>query len=204
MQDYLLELGSSLPTPGGGSAAGVSAAMGAALGRMVAELTIGKKKYQLYEQENADASAKLRELMDRFLLLSQEDAAAYQEYLDAASMPKASDAEIQSRRSALEQAIRHATAVPCSLIETGLKTIEVLESLHGKSNMTCVSDLAAGASELETAAKIAFLNILSNLPYYSDREQADSILEKQAGNLQTLTDRCDALYRSIRTEILNR
>ena len=89
---FLGDLGSNSPAPGGGAAAGVSGALGAALGKMVAELTLGKQKYAAYSETAQNASEALTPLIERFSLLADDDAKAYLGYRNALALPKASEA----------------------------------------------------------------------------------------------------------------
>lgn len=201
IQSFLSALGSRLPAPGGGAAAGLSGALGAALGRMVAELTLGREKYAALSEHAKQASAALEPLIARFADLADADAAAYDGYMAALALPKTTEAEKQTRKAALQQAIHHATKVPCEVIDSAIETVMILEPLYGRSNPTCVGDLAAGAAELECAAKIAWLNILANLPYFSDREEAKTVLREQRTRLEALLERCDALYQMIEVDV---
>ncbi len=201
VQSFLTALGSNLPAPGGGAAAGLSGALGAALGRMVAELTIGREKYAAFSENAKQASDALEPLIVQLTDLADADAAAYDGYMTALSLPKVTESEKRARKTALQQAIHHATEVPCGVIDACLSAAEQLEALYGRSNPTCVGDLAAGAAELECAAKIAWLNILANLPYFSDREEAKAVLKEQRTRLEALSARCDALYQMIEVDV---
>ncbi|MBR0081355.1 MAG: cyclodeaminase/cyclohydrolase family protein [Clostridia bacterium] len=201
LQSFLMRLGSDAPAPGGGAAAGVSGALGAALGRMVAELTRGRAKYAAFEADAVAASDALLPLIEQFCQLADADAAAYDGYMAALAMPKGTDKEQAERKAALQRAIHVATDVPCAVMEASQKTVSLLESLYGRSNRTCVGDLAAAAACLRTSAKTAWLNVLANLPYFADWEEAQQLFEKQQAALSELTARCDALYDRIAREL---
>ena len=201
IQTFLNALGSNSPAPGGGAAAGLSGALGAALGKMVAELTVGKQKYAAFSDHAQAVSDRLSLLMDRFALLADTDAAAYSGYMDALALPKETEAQKTERRAALQEAVHRATDVPCRVIEACGETVDLLASLHRCSNPTCAGDLAAGAAEIETAAKIAWLNVLANLPYFSDRTEAERIQADFRAMLSDLCGRCGALYREIASSL---
>lgn len=105
---FLGDLGSNSPAPGGGAAAGVSGALGAALGKMVAELTLGKQKYAAYSETAQNASEALTPLIERFFLLADDDAKAYLGYRNALALPKASEEEhsLVKRRCRLQFIMR--------------------------------------------------------------------------------------------------
>ncbi len=201
VEQFLDALGSNSAAPGGGAAAGLSGALGAALGRMVAELTAGRQKYAAWSDAAKDVSDRLAPLTERFLALADRDAEAYSRYMDALALPKNDEAERAARKEAMQRAIRFATEVPCSVVETCLETVALLEQLYGQSNPTCAGDLAAGAAQLQCAAKIAWLNILANLPYYSDPEAAKTILSESEQNLSGLYARCEALYARVSADV---
>ena len=201
LQSFLMRLGSDAPAPGGGAAAGVSGALGAALGRMVAELTRGRKKYAAFEEKAEQASEALLSDIEWFSRLADADAAAYDGYMTALALPKETEEEQAERKEALQRAIHTATKVPCTVLEASLETISTIQTLYGRSNRTCVGDLAAAAACLKSAGWMAWLNVLANLPYFEDRNEALQIFETQKAALGELTSRCDALYHRIAQEL---
>lgn len=201
---FLQTLGSDAPAPGGGAAAGIAGALGAALGKMVADLTLGRKKYADHAADAKAASDALQPLIERFAALADADAAAYDGVMRALAMPKDTEAERALRADALQIAIRTATDVPCAVIQTALEAVGILEALHGRSNTTCVGDLAAGAASLKAAGKAAWLNVLANLPYDKDRAAAETVFTEQRAALSALETRCDALYDRIAKDLEDR
>lgn len=201
--DFLNALGSDAPAPGGGAASGLSGALAAALGKMVADLTIKRKKYEQYHDLAKDASSALTLLIDDFRTLSEEDARAYTRYSEAIALPKNNHEEIEKRKCALNQAILFSTEVPCRVIDKSLETVKILELLYGKSNKTCMGDLAAAAEELNTACKLAWLNILANMPYFPDSKDGAGIMKEKRILLDEIQNRCSALYSKVETDILN-
>lgn len=197
LKTFVSQLGSDLPAPGGGAAAGVCGALGAALGRMVAELTRGRGKYAEFEPDAMRASEALQPLIDRFLMLAEADQDAYNGYMAALALPKETEDDRMRRSTALGLAVRTATEVPCSVLQTANDAIDVIESLVGRSNATCMGDLAAGAASLRAAGKTAWLNILANLPYYSDGKETRAVYRKQQAALDRLTEKCDGVYEEI-------
>ena len=201
VQDFLAALGSDASAPGGGAAAGLSGALGAALGRMVAELTHTREKYAAFADGAKAASSALLPLAERMLSLADADALAYAGYMDALALPKATENEKTVRRVAMQAAILRATEVPCGVIDTCLLILRQLEALIDRSNPTCAGDLAAAAAELTAAAKIAWLNVLANLPYWKDKEAAKAVRAEVQTKLDTLYTRCDALYSHIEASL---
>ena len=199
---FLNLLGSDSPAPGGGAVSGLSGALAAACGKMVADLTLTRKKYEQFHDIAKEASDLLAEKIKAFQILAQEDAKAYSRYTSALALPKETDQEKAVRKDALSQAIRFSTEVPCKVIALALETVPVLESLYGRSNQTCMGDLAAAAEELQAACDIAWLNVLANLPYLPDAEEAERIRIDQKLLLTQIRKRCISLYAAVEDDLI--
>ena len=159
---YLDEVAAGTPAPGGGSVAAVVAALAAALGEMVANLTLGREKY-------ADAESSLRPARDRLTALratllesAAADEAAYQSYQDAASLPRASDGEKTERAVAMQRALIAATEVPLAVARSVSEVAEMLQSMARDGNPHVRSDAALGALLAEAALRGALLNVRGN------------------------------------------
>lgn len=199
---FLNALGSDAPAPGGGAASGLSGSLAAALGKMVADLTLKRKKYEDFWDLAKNASDILAVKIETFRILAEEDARAYTNYSKALALPKETEEEKATRKNALNEAILFSTDVPCRVISTALETLPVLENLYGKSNKTCMGDLAAAAEELNTACKIAWLNVLANVPYLPDAEVANKIMTEKKLLLDEVSKRCSALYDAVEKDII--
>jgi formiminotetrahydrofolate cyclodeaminase len=168
---YLDEVAAGTPAPGGGSVAAVVGALAAALGEMVANLTLGRDKY-------ADAEASLRPVRERLTTLrlglleaAAADEAAYQAYRDAASLPR-TGAEKTARADAMQQALIAATDVPRAAARSAREVAEVLETIARDGNPHVRSDVALGALLAEAALRGALLNVRGNAAMFNDRELA--------------------------------
>lgn len=198
---FLSDLGSDLPAPGGGAVSGISGALGAALGQMVASLTRGRKKYEAYSDNTKQCMERLTDMIPLFMELSAEDASAYSGYMKAAAMPKETENEIASRTEAMQNAIRNSADIPYKTLIACSDTLQAIESLYGKSNRTCVGDLAAGAMELSSAARIAWLNVLANLPYFGDHDAAKRLYSEAYDIYQSVIKRASELYAAIEHDL---
>jgi formiminotetrahydrofolate cyclodeaminase len=168
LHEFLERLGSSDPVPGGGSAAALASAMGAALVAMVAELTIGRAAY-------AEHDATMRHLrfdaLDRrteLLTLAQEDATAYDAVVRARHMPKDSEAERAARTSALQQAMQEAARIPLRAAVVASEVLDLAERIAPIGNRNAASDAGVAAQLAAAGLRGALLNVRINLPYLAD------------------------------------
>jgi formiminotetrahydrofolate cyclodeaminase len=167
---YLAEVAAGTPVPGGGSVAAVVGALAAALGEMVANLTLGREKY-------VDVEASLRPVRDRLTALrtslldsAAADESAYQSYRDAAGLPRTSDREKAVRTDAMQQALITATDVPLGVARSARDVAEILQSVAREGNPHVRSDAALGALLAEAALSGALLNVRGNAAVLADRE----------------------------------
>ena len=164
--DTLLDqLASSDPVPGGGSAAALAGAMGAALVGMVAELTIGRPEYAEHEVTITGLRAEAHARRDLLLDLAEEDATAYASVVRARRMPKESPAELEARAAALRTAMIDAARVPLRTATVAAEVLELAERIAPIGNRNAVSDAGVAAQLAAAALRGALLNVRINLPY---------------------------------------
>jgi formiminotetrahydrofolate cyclodeaminase len=181
LENFVNVLKSSEPVPGGGSAAALSGALGAALLSMVGEITMGKKKPE--DKTPIDnALAVTVPLVDRFLDLIKEDAEAFDAVMTAFRMPKETDEEQAERSRAIEAATIVAADVPLVTARTALEAVRVAKDLAEFGSKSAVSDVACGVLMLESAFKGAIYNVKINVPGISDEEVVKR-LEDEADEL---------------------
>lgn len=165
---FLDNMASNAPTPGGGTGAAIVAANGAALVQMMAELTIGKKKY-------ADKQALMEAIRDEakdarleLLKLANEDAAAFDQVSSAFRLPKATDEEKAARSEAIQTALKGACEVPRKVMEQCIAVIGFAKNAVMSGNKNAASDGAAGAEFCRSALKVASYNVKINLASIKD------------------------------------
>jgi len=163
-------MASSDPVPGGGSAAALAGAMGAALVAMVAALTSGRPEYA--EHEAAVTAMRTDALGHRKLLLelAEEDAKAYESVVRARHMPKDSEADREVRTSALRGAMVDAARVPLRTAAVAAEVLELAERIAPIGNRNAVSDAGVAAQLAAAALRGALLNVRINLPYLAPDE----------------------------------
>ena len=165
----LLErLGSSHPVPGGGSAAALAAAMGAALVAMVAELTIGRPAYAEHEATITKLRTGATERQAELLALAQQDADAYDVVVQARRLPKESEVEVAARSAALAAAMREAARIPLRVAVVAAEVLGLAERIAPIGNRNAVSDAGVAAQLAAAGLRGAVLNVRINLPYLAD------------------------------------
>ena len=183
---FLERLGSSDPVPGGGSAAALAAAMGAALVAMVAELTIGRPAYAEHEETlrhlRFDALDRRTELMN----LAQEDASAYDVVVHARRMPKDTEAERESRTGALHEAMKEAARIPLRAAVVAAEVLDLAERIAPIGNRNAASDAGVAAQLAAAGLRGALLNVRINLPYLADDEPLRQSAPSEIARLEAL------------------
>jgi methenyltetrahydrofolate cyclohydrolase len=167
---FLDELASAAPTPGGGGAAAIMGAMGAALASMVCNLTIGKKDYESVEAPVREALARSEALRQRLTSMIADDVQAFDALMAAYKLPRASDDEKRARTEAIQQALKLATDVPLACAAACAEVIEVTQRVALIGSKAVISD--AGVATLAAHAGLcsAALNVDINVPSIKDAE----------------------------------
>lgn len=162
VREYAEALASGAPTPGGGSGAALVGALGAALGEMVGNFTVGKEKYRAVWDQVAPVLAALTALRERLLALADQDADAYAQVGAAYARPKATAAEQAARAEAIQEALKVAAAVPLGICAAVAEAAPLLPPLLEHGNPNLVSDVGVAAEFLAAAFRCAWLNVEIN------------------------------------------
>ncbi|MEI7745433.1 MAG: cyclodeaminase/cyclohydrolase family protein [Chloroflexota bacterium] len=175
---FVDQLASGEPVPGGGAAAAIAGSLGAALVAMVAALSEGRPKYAEHAALLAESGPAGRALADRLLTLADEDASAYAGFGVAMKMPRDTDEEKAARKAALAEAAKAATMAPLRTVEACLEVVALAEGLAGRSNKNASSDLEVSSLMAVAAARSAAANVYINLPSLGDEELARELFER--------------------------
>ena len=166
--EFMRELASVSPAPGGGSVAALCGGLSAALCAMVARLTTGKEKYRADWQAMDDLIDQADPLLKRFIELMDEDTWAYDLVVDALRLPRKTDEEQAVRKAAVESASRKAAEVPLETLRHTLKLAEFVKEAVARGNVNCITDAGTAALLIRTAAYAASYNVRINLSGISD------------------------------------
>lgn len=195
IQNFLAELASKAPTPGGGGAAALCGAVGVALGNMVGNLTLGKKKYAEVQEDIAALNAKAESLREDFLALIDADAEAFEPLSKAYGIPK----DEPARGEVMEAALLAAVQPPLEIMRKCVKALELIADYAAKGSALAISDAGCAAAITRAACEAAALNVFVNTKPMRDREKAGEI-NREANEL---LQKC-ALAREIYNNVTGR
>lgn len=193
VREMVERLATSDPVPGGGSAAALAGAMGAALVHMVVELTGGQAGTDDSVGELSEIGRAATAWQFELLNLAELDANAYSAVVRARRLPRDTEIERQARDVQVTAAIREATRAPLETVRAATAVLELAERLAPLGTRRAISDVGVGAMLATTSARGAALNVRINLPYVQDEElraEATTMLEAL---LPDLADRERAL-----------
>jgi formiminotetrahydrofolate cyclodeaminase len=200
--DWLTDLASSAPAPGGGAAAAVDLAVGAALVSMVCNLTIGKPRYAEHEATMQDALARAEAGRRAALELAEQDAVAFGAVSEAYGLPKDSDADKAARRAAIQEALVGAAEVPLLTAERAVEVIDLAAGILDGANVNVVSDVAVAAASARAALVSARINVEINLAALDAGDVHDGLAARlAAADVDGASARADALVEAVRVRI---
>jgi formiminotetrahydrofolate cyclodeaminase len=176
IERFLDELASASPTPGGGSAAAITGAMGAALVAMVCNLTIGKKGYEAVDADMRALLEQTEALRARLTGMVAEDVAAFDALMASYKLPKTTDDEKAVRSAAIQAGLRQATEAPLACARACADVIRLADRAAEGGNANVISDAGVGVLAGWAALRSAALNVHINAPQIKDRAFADKAL----------------------------
>ena len=166
--DLLTAFASDAPTPGGGSAAALAGAMGAALAEMVASLTLSKEKYAASHEAVRPIAGLARRTRQELQRLAHEDSEAYDAVVAARRLPKDTPDQERVRTRKMSETNRLAAEVPMRTARSAVRLLGAMPDLAKKGNPNAASDAGAAALLLDAAIHAALLNVAINLPGIDD------------------------------------
>ena len=163
LENFIDDLASKSPAPGGGAASSLFGTLGCALSAMVCCLTEGRKKYVDNEEFVKVQHEKLSQLQKELQDLMDEDVNAFMQISAAYKLPKETEEEKVARSVAIQEALIPATETPFKMMQLSAKALDITKSLLGKTNTQAVSDLGCAALGLKAAIQGAWLNVSINI-----------------------------------------
>ncbi|MCD6449910.1 MAG: cyclodeaminase/cyclohydrolase family protein [Thermotogaceae bacterium] len=183
--EFVEQVSSKEPVPGGGAVGAVVAALAAGLTEMVANLTIGKKKYKEWEGEMERVVSEMEKTKEELYLIAKKDMDAFNAFMEAMKLPKNTEEEKKIRQEKMQGALKGAIDVPYELARKARDIIKQTEIVTEFGNKNAVSDALSAAELCKAAFEIAKANVYINLKYLKDEklkeyyEQETDELEKQ-------------------------
>jgi glutamate formiminotransferase/formiminotetrahydrofolate cyclodeaminase len=193
LRQFCNETLSDSPAPGGGSVAALMGALGISLGGMVANLSAGKRGWEDKLKYFSDWAVKAQQLKDELLFLVDEDTAAFNKVMDAFALPKDSAEEKAARSAAIQMANKYASEIPLRVMETALKSYQVLAEMAEKGNPASISDVGVGLLATRACVDGAAMNVRINLAGLKD-EKLKSELQ---GKVQKISAESESRFKTI-------
>ncbi|BDV33186.1 methenyltetrahydrofolate cyclohydrolase [Methylocystis iwaonis] len=198
---FLDELASNAPTPGGGGAAALSGAMGAALVSMVCNLTIGKKNYEAVSEDLKKTLARAEELREALTKGIDEDVVAFNTLMGAYGLPKATDEEKTARTAAIQEALKAATLAPLATCKVCYEVIALSKEAADKGNLGVISDAGVAVLAANAGLRSCALNVFINAKSIKDRDFAETQLAEVNALLAKAAAETEAVYEVVRGKI---
>ena len=195
VSNFLGELASNSPTPGGGSVAALAGALGAALISMVGNLTAGKKKYENIEEDIKKIVSSSEKLRYELSQLIEEDVKAFNNFMATYKMPKETEDEKRMRTEKIQEALIEVAKVP---LKTAYKCLDIMilsREVAEKGNVNLISDVGVAVLMAEAALESAILNVKINLRMIKDEKvrtelssSMEEILLKEKGQKEKVLE----------------
>jgi len=178
--EFANETASDSPAPGGGSIAALNAAMAASLLAMVANLTIGKKRYLDVSDRMEELQKELVKYKDDFVEGIDKDANSFNGVMDAMKLPKETEEEKKARSEKIQEGYKNAIEVPLGLGTRVTELYDYARELAEKGNSNAITDVAVAVINIRAAVEGAFLNVIINLNSLKDENYRHELEDKMA------------------------
>jgi len=199
--EFTLQLSSKAPVPGGGGASALVGALGAALGGMVASLTIGKPKYADVEDEIQKLKVAAYRLQKDLLALIEKDAEVFAPLAGAYRMASGTDEEKAEKERVMQACLKQASLAPLEIMEKCAETLLLLEKFAEKGSVLAVSDAGCGAALSKAALQAAWLNVRINIRLIDDEKFVSEVEGKAQALLEKGLPLADSIYNSVENKL---
>lgn len=197
MDVFMEELASKAAVPGGGGASALGGAMGASLGSMVVNLTLGKKKYASVQEELEGLMGRILELKKELEQLVEEDAVVFEPLSKAYGLPSQTEEEKAYKDKVMEENLLAASLVPLRMMEKAVEMIENHKILGQKGSRLAISDVGVGVQFCRCALLGAVMNVYINTKSMKNRDVAEELNAKADALILKGTKEADEIYASV-------
>ena len=197
IEGFLEVLSSKEPVPGGGGASALAGALGNALGQMVANLTIGKKKYADVEAEIKELLERMQKLQAAFVTLADRDAQVFAPLAQCYSLPSLTEEEKAYKEKVMEERLLDASFVPLEIMEHAVAMLGILEILGDKGSRLAISDVGVGVQFIRASLLGAVMNVYINTKSMKNREKAEELNARAGQLIEEGTAWADRIYAKV-------
>lgn len=197
--EFVKELASDSPAPGGGSVAALSGSLAAALAAMVGRLTVGKEKYKNSWNLMQEVSDAAETLCGDLLYLMEKDTEAFNAYMAAMKLPKDTDQAKAARKEAMQKAAKESTSVPLLTLERCLEAAKLGARAAEHGNTNALSDAATAVMLARAGGMAAMCNVLINLSGIVDASFAAQCRKRS----ETVMAELDSLAATVSKNVLD-
>lgn len=197
LQDFLEELGSASPAPGGGSAAALAGALAAALCAMVGRMTVGKEKLKDSWSDMEKLIAEAGELEARLRQLVDEDTRAFSAVMAARRLPQGSRQEREARTQALQSALLASARAPLSTLASIRALLPLCDAAARRGNPGCITDAGAAAELARAGAVAASWNVRVNLDGLESAAIREELRAETEAELRAALEQAEAIARLV-------
>jgi methenyltetrahydrofolate cyclohydrolase len=201
IDQFLDDLASGNPTPGGGSAAAMMGAMGAALVSMVCNVSFGKKGCEAAEPELRNMLVRSEELRRHLAAMMAEDIAAFDSLMASYRLAKSSDEEKARRAETIQACLERATEVPLQCARACSQVVAMARRAADLGYKHVISDVGVGVAAADAALRSAALNVSINAPALKDRRFAANAIEEVERLAKTSAVESEATYAAVRIKL---
>ena len=197
LEEYIKELASKTPVPGGGGASAVAGALSAALSSMVCNLTIGKKSFATLEEDIKNILSDMNKHMENFIKLSDKDAEVFYPLSQAYGFKPQNEEEKALHEANMEKLLFDAAIVPLDIMKEANSMLNSIDFLAKKGSKLAISDAGVAVSLLRSAVCGAMMNVVINVKYMKDRDIAQRLLDEASEILEDTMNKSDIIYREV-------
>ena len=201
VEHFLEQLASKSSTPGGGSAAAVIGATGAALVGMVANFTVGKKGYESVNEDMLSVLNRSENYRKQFIDMIQADVDVFNKVMSAYGMSRDTESEKETRNQAIQSALKEATDVPLQCAVLCLDVIELSRQTAEKGNSNVISDAGVAVLAAEAALGSAALNVYINIANIKDKGFADDRRQRLEAILNASAPLTEKVYALVKNKV---
>lgn len=200
-EKFVDETFSKAPVPGGGGVAALVGSIGVALSGMVCNLTTGKKKYAIYEDDIQRILKDAEELKSDLMSLIDKDAENFYPLSQCYGLPANTDEEKAIKEEKMQAALKVAITAPIETVKISYRAIKLHEELATKGSKLAVSDVGCGVLCLKAAMKSGWLNVMINLKSIHDEEFIESVEAELLPIIDAGEKLADDIYNNVESQL---